>query len=422
MAVMRRFVLSYLLVAAAMLIAIVFAISATVDPQSIAEELEPSVVHVYAVGPDGTRSGTGFVVDRRGHIVTNNHVVSGYEEATWKLRVGRSGAEPEQAWPATLVAAFPHEDLAILKIDEVDLPPAVLSEAGGSRPMKGVAVYAIGFPEVGGRLGRIEEASFTAGSVSRVFKGKWSRDAEEILIIQHTAATNPGNSGGPIVNGCGQVVGVNTQRELAIIVGPTGLPIMTDVIQGVFFASHVSALINRLEELGIAYAGSPKVCRTFFGLASTNYPLLASVATILLLCAGFGAVFARRRAAPLRRAWRVPPPSAPGPKPRRWQMIGSLSNGRPIGFTITETEIGQSERGLVIGSDPLCDRPVHDPSVSYRHARLVPTAEGIGVKDMDSAGGTTVDGVPVRPDGAAVPLRAGSVLTIGDVRLQVREL
>ena len=95
------------------------------------------------------------------------------------------------------------------------------------------------------------EASFSPGSVSRTFSGSWSADGPRITIIQHTAPTNPGNSGGPLVNVCGEVIGINAQREARIIPGPGGIPLVSDPIQGVFSSLHASVLRQKLEQLGI---------------------------------------------------------------------------------------------------------------------------------------------------------------------------
>ncbi|NIO43068.1 MAG: hypothetical protein GTO41_24670, partial [Burkholderiales bacterium] len=146
---------------------------------------------------------------------------------------------------------------------------------------RGPTLFAIGFPGAGTRLSTDLKMSFTTGTINRVFTGSFSERGPQIRIIQHSAPTNPGNSGGPIINACGQVVGVNTQREMAIIIGPGGLPFVMDFIQGVFFASHVSVLVQKLKDLGIAYSGSPRVCRVFFGVASTNFYRFGGIALVL---------------------------------------------------------------------------------------------------------------------------------------------
>lgn len=251
---------------------------AAVDPQSVARTLEPSVVRVLTAGPQGVVSGTGFLVSRSGHVATNYHVVAPHIEAEWAIFVTGSGVSGEDRLPASLIEAFPGEDLAVLQVEGLSGPPVRLSEVDAGSPEKGTPIFAIGFPDVGDRLGAGLETSFTTGTVSRVFTGSWSEEGPRIAIIQHSAPTNPGSSGGPIVNACGQVLGVNSQREMAILVGPGGLPIVTDLIQGVFFASHVSVLVEKLKEAGIAYSGSRKSCRMFLGVASTNFDLAAGIA------------------------------------------------------------------------------------------------------------------------------------------------
>ncbi len=254
--------------------------AAAIEPQSVAKLLEPSVVRVIATGPEGTTAGTGFVVSRDGHVATNLHVVDPLFKGGWTIFVVESGVAPENRRPAELVKAFRDEDLAILRVEDLNRPPALLSEIDADRPAKGATIFAIGFPGAGGRLGSALQTSFTIGSVSRLFAGSWFAGGTQFRLIQHSAPTNPGSSGGPIVNACGQVVGVNSQREMAVVLSPTGLPIVTDVIQGVFFASDASVLIDKLQELEIAYSGTRKVCRVFLGVASTNLFLYAGIAAL----------------------------------------------------------------------------------------------------------------------------------------------
>ncbi|MCP4317710.1 MAG: FHA domain-containing protein [Hyphomicrobiales bacterium] len=414
-----RIVLKLILPTVAILIALAFA--TTFDPQTVAERLEPSIVRVEVKGPEGSRSGTGFVISRGGYILTNSHVIEPHVAAGWELVVIENDAAGKNRLPATLIERVQEEDLAILHIEGLDRPPVVLSETGIDWPAKGMTVFAIGFPEVGGRLGEIHEASFTTGTVNRLFDGSWSKDGAELRIIQHSAPTNPGSSGGPIVNACGQVVGVNTQRELAIIIGPLGLPIVTDLIQGVFFASHASTVTKRLRGLGVAYTGSTKVCRELFGMASTNFPVMGAVAAILAILL-FLAVLLVRPKFMIHVLSRHHGAARSGVRgiDACWRLTGQTSGGRAVDIVVTDTDLGRTNRGIVIGSDPLCDRPLRDPSVSYRHARLT-TVDGVfAVSDMDSANGTRVDGIPIHPGTAPSPLSDGSQLILGDVTLDIK--
>lgn len=257
--------------------------ASAIEPESVAKLLEPSVVRVISVGDEGTVAGSGFVVSRGGHVVTNLHVVDPLRQGGWSIFVVESGVAPEKRRRAELVKAFRDEDLAVLRVDGLNRPPVVLSEVDAERPAKGATVFAIGYPEAGGRLGDALKTSFTIGAVSRRFTGSWFAGSPQFGLIQHSAPTNPGNSGGPIVNACGQVVGVNSQREMAVVFSPLGLPIVTDVIQGVFFASDASLLIDKLEKLGVAYSSTRKACRVFLGVASTNLPLYAAIVGFAVL-------------------------------------------------------------------------------------------------------------------------------------------
>jgi serine protease Do len=137
--------------------------------------------------------GTGFIIDREGHIITNNHVVSGADEVTVTLADKRK-------LPASIVGVDPYSDLAILKVNAENLTPVVL---GDSDALKiGEWIIAAGNP-----FGF--DNSYTAGIVSA--KGRSLMHGTQYEdYIQTDAAINPGNSGGPLVNLTGEVVGINT--------------------------------------------------------------------------------------------------------------------------------------------------------------------------------------------------------------------
>ena len=137
--------------------------------------------------------GSGFIVSPDGVVLTNAHVVSGASEVTVKLTDRRE-------FSAKVLGADPLTDIAVLRIDARDLPSVRLGDPAALRP--GDWVLAIGAP-----FGF--ENSVTAGVVSA--KGRSLPGDGYVPFIQTDAAVNPGNSGGPLFNAAGEVVGINSQ-------------------------------------------------------------------------------------------------------------------------------------------------------------------------------------------------------------------
>lgn len=265
------------------------------DPQEVAKLLDPSVVRIYVVGPNQMGSGTGFVVNREGYVATNFHVIVAHVQLGWQIFIADGGVDSDHRREATVVEVFPGEDLAILRVNGLDRPPVLFAAPDDDQLGKGTPIFAIGFPGAGDRLGPVTDASFTPGTVSRFFPGSWSDDAPAIRIIQHTAPTNPGNSGGPLVNGCGHVIGLNTQRETQFVVGPGGITLVTDPIQGVFFSSHSSVLLEKLKALEIRFSVTKETCRTIFGAVSKDLSIIiAAVALLVIASMVFAIVFKPR--------------------------------------------------------------------------------------------------------------------------------
>jgi S1-C subfamily serine protease len=154
-----------------------------------------NTVLVWDVSSEG--SGSGSVIDREGHILTNFHVIEEAQEVGVTLFDGKS-------YDAKLVGADPNNDIAVIKIDA---PREVLFpiEVGDSGDMRvGMRVFAIGNP-----FGL--ERTMTTGIISSLNRSLQVRGTRSIKsIIQIDAAVNPGNSGGPLLNAHGRLVGMNT--------------------------------------------------------------------------------------------------------------------------------------------------------------------------------------------------------------------
>jgi 2-alkenal reductase len=205
------------------------------------ERASPSVVHVFAQsaanGRDlfdaddeggeqsGTQTGTGFVWDGAGHIVTNTHVVQNAAQTGGSVSVRMSDGAVVSA---TLVGLAPSYDLAVLRLGRVAKMPPPLA-IGSSADLKvGQSAFAIGNP-----FGL--DHTLTTGVISAVRRRMPTSAGRELSgVIQTDAAINPGNSGGPLLDSAGRLIGVNTA-----IVSPSGAS------AGIGFAIPVD-VVNRV--------------------------------------------------------------------------------------------------------------------------------------------------------------------------------
>ena len=157
----------------------------------------PSVVSTTCQSSRGSSSGTGVVLSNDGYIVTNAHVVENSNAISVQLTDDRS-------FGARLVGCDTVSDLAVLRIDCADLTPAQFGDSSTLRV--GDTVVAIGDP-----LGAAFRGTYTNGIVSAINRDV-DMNGRTMTLIQTNAALNSGNSGGPLINCYGQVIGINTMK------------------------------------------------------------------------------------------------------------------------------------------------------------------------------------------------------------------
>ena len=211
-------------------------VSGALSWQKVYEKVIPSVVSITAAGQNTTSGGTGVIMTDDGYLITNAHVVEGASKIQVLLTDGR-------VFDAALVGADGISDLAVLFIDVQGLTPAEFGDSGALRV--GDQVVAIGDP-----LGVELRGTMTEGIISAI-----NRDlkigGKTMTLLQTTAALNSGNSGGPLVNCYGQVIGINTMK--------IGDYATTSGVEGLGFAIPTTAAKGVVEQLLTAgyVAGRP---------------------------------------------------------------------------------------------------------------------------------------------------------------------
>jgi serine protease Do len=226
------------------------------DIPAIAERVNPVVVNIRATSESGESLGSGFIIDKRGLIITNFHLIAGYEPRHGPLSQGARKSVPtklaDNVWvtlsdgrqfAASVKGYDAATDIALLEITPTGglLPAAELGDSDSLRV--GEWVIAIGNP-----LGL--DHTVTLGIISAKGRGEFGGQFDDFL--QTDAAINPGNSGGPLVNAQGKIIGINTM--------------VLERTQGLSFAipiNTVKSILPQLIERG-------RVTRGFLGVETRD--------------------------------------------------------------------------------------------------------------------------------------------------------
>ena len=413
-------------------------IDATVAQDAIMQA-DRSVVRIVifeADKPKGT--GTGFVVGAGGIVATNDHVARAGERL---LVLSKQADGKFKAYPATVTWSSSDYDLALLKVPGLESAALTLAEP---LPGKGSQVNAIGYPGIADsredfqdrRLNNLSESTLTQGIIGRIIVKSLSVEGKKQTVLQHSAAINSGNSGGPLLDACGRVVGVNTAKALGQIIGNAETGAAVDQADGIFFASHVSVLVESLKRQGEVALVTSAACVPGGGsaVATAVNPTVAPPAQLdwylptaivaALLAAAMALFVALRKTTVIQETYtqykRRKGPSAPTPDtpPRaaHWTLRGRGSRGQVVELVV---DVALLDKGpLIIGREALhCQLAIDDPTVSRQHAKLSLMGGRLQLVDLGSTNGTWIDAEPVTTN--PITLRRGQTLTLGKVVLTI---
>jgi len=417
-----------------------------------AEAIKPSVIKLLVFDKnDEYSTGTAFVVGKRNGLLvvaTNQHVVADRisDETAVAFRKDRNDIEVRDARVLWEDEFF---DLALLEVDDMKAKPMVLFLP---QPTQGEEVFALGFPSIvedlksltaladlfkggkrgvvkdrGGVAGRAVESSLSRGGVRRVVKGKWdSRDrGDEFWIVEHDVNLGPGNSGGPLVNDAGQVVGINTL-----------IATESSISGAVRKSSHSSVLADAMRKFGV----TPTVATSkglFARFAWTNLFLAAAAAALAVAVT----LTVLRKPQLIRETYtqflkRSPTPPTMDTHQSELPVIAGESSAIAGGKWCLEGinpekgqdpnvrlffDGGEGERVIVGRRKDVVHLHVANGSISGQHITLRPEGNKVWVEDRNSSNGTKVNGIKLT---AFKPMAAppGARIELGEVKLFLRQM
>ena len=245
------------------------AMAATGVPEEVMESTK-SVVRILSKYYNGAATGSGFVIKNEPGevlIATNDHVVEG-NPTSISIWVGE-----DRMVDAEIVFTTSEKDLCVLKVtDTVDMKPLKLSK---EEPQHGAAIYVVGYPGAGDILSdtqahTCESVTITDGIISAIRSFTIEKGGNPVKLLQVNAAINSGNSGGPLFNTEGVVVGVNTYKVNADS-------------QGVFGSVDISELWRLLDQYGIDIPEEPEAVEEVIEESSFLMPVLICAGVVCLV-------------------------------------------------------------------------------------------------------------------------------------------
>ena len=398
-------------------------------------KLFPSIVRIAAfASEDEGKLGSGVVVasnDTGSYVITNFHVVDGADPSHILVVApkpgapGTGGTEDVIISPARFVAGDGGTDIAILYVAKFFAPPLPLAIGAA---VENTPVRAVGYPGTDKQWKVMKTTpTMTDGIVSTTQTAPWEDGLPPVGQIQHTAVVNHGMSGGPLLDLCGRVIGVDTAYY------PGG--------RNVNLSLSAADVTPYLQRQNIAYKATKEVCNPN-APAATNAPSvtppvvngpgtnsphpgdpnalrLGIGAGVLVLLAGLvGIGVWLSRAGKRDKADAGPVEAAPSGPPHGLALRGvNEASGK---MQVIRADELKSEMGAELGRSS----GFGSPGTSRRHARIVWTpAQGFAIRDLGSTSGTRVNGREIKGSGDQ-PIHLGDVIEFGapDARYTVEKI
>ncbi|GHG98455.1 trypsin-like peptidase domain-containing protein [Pseudodonghicola xiamenensis] len=410
--------------------------------EELVRRADPAMGRILARRADKMAMGSGFVLaptrDGEGwYYLTNAHVVRGARE----LLVGFMNDGVLYAYEAELAQVSQPLDLAVLRLSALEprqkghrlrtLPIA------GYEARKGQTVAALGYPGTSDNLGisldnvAFFETTLTTGTVSKLMTASWEgRRGQALDIVQHTAALNPGNSGGPLLDLCGQVIGLNTQ--VATFSTDDGI-----AANDTYWASSSTTILDYLQRQHVPFARSADTCRQAEAMAvpeaggvlvtapdtpdgeARSWTVWIVAGMIGLIVLTGGAIAVARRG------------TATGETGASSGVRAERRRDPVAGHAVLElqTETGETRslgpeqlrKGVVIGRGAEAQLRLDHKMLSRNHAELRLDRRRLSLSDLGSTNGTFVNGKRLAPH-QPCQINSCARIALGGLNIRLRSL
>jgi len=372
------------------LFVLMFMISSLLYSDTKIDEAKNSVVVLMGITSEGGISvGTGFCISDDGYFLTNNHVVTDDSNNQVTLKAHKSDDYSDTTYDAKIVWKDATHDLALVKIANINLKALKFAKTVKEND----PVTAIGFPEPDNK-DSIIKPSFSSGIISRVQNRDIAGSGTEVKVVQTDTALNHGNSGGPLINNCGEVVGVNQSRQLKED-GTAQDAMVGNHVQNMNYAVHIDEVIKLLNDNNTNF-GQISDSECISDIVKSNNNLYYIIGVIFLVIVIITLIVMRNKKASIDK------------KDFSGLVREQIQKNQPKvvrdnqtvlknSFYLSSTKSGLADIdigdiSITIGRGSKATKQITNSKISSLHLKIQKDDDNIFVTDLDSTNGTFING------------------------------